>query len=77
MQTIQIVLDAKLLKAADTFAKRQNVNRSALIRQALQEHLKRLHVLELEEQDRRGYKAQPQRIREYRSWEETAAWPED
>ena len=49
METIQVVLDAKLLKAADVAAKRQKVNRSALIRQALEQHLKRLHDLELEE----------------------------
>jgi metal-responsive CopG/Arc/MetJ family transcriptional regulator len=77
MQTIQVVLDSKLLKAADTAAKRRKVNRSALIRQALQEHLSRLHVMELEDRDRRGYQAQPQRIEEYLPWEETAAWPED
>jgi metal-responsive CopG/Arc/MetJ family transcriptional regulator len=77
MQTIQVVLDAKLLKAADIAAKRRQVNRSALIRQALQEHLKRLHVLDLEARDRRGYQARPQRIEEYLPWEETAAWPEE
>jgi metal-responsive CopG/Arc/MetJ family transcriptional regulator len=77
METIQVVLDAKLLKAADLAAKRQKVNRSALIRQALQEHLSRLRTLDLEERDRRGYQAQPQRLEEYLPWEETAAWPED
>ena len=77
METIQVVLDAKLLKAADVAAKRQRVNRSALIRQALQEHLKRLRVLDLEERDRRGYRARPQRIEEYRGWEEIAVWPEE
>lgn len=77
METIQVVLDKPLLKAADSAAKRQKVNRSALIRQALQEHLKRLHGMELEERDRRGYRARPQRIEEYRPWEEAAAWPED
>lgn len=77
METIQVVLDAKLLKAADLAAKRRKVNRSALIRQALQEHLRRLRVLELEERDRRGYQLQPQRIEEYLPWEEAAAWPED
>ncbi len=77
METIQVVLDTKLLKAANVAAKRQKVNRSALIRQALQEHLARLRVLDLEERDRRGYQAQPQRTEEYRPWEETAAWPED
>lgn len=75
METIQIVLDAKLLKAADLAAKRQKVNRSALIREALQQHLKHLHELQLEEQDRRGYLARPQRVEEYRIWEDAAAWP--
>ncbi|MGA2877500.1 MAG: ribbon-helix-helix protein, CopG family [Bryobacteraceae bacterium] len=77
METIQVVLDAKLLKAADSAAKRHKVNRSALIRQALEAHLKRLRVLELEERDRRGYQAHPQRVGEYRPWEEAAAWPEE
>ena len=77
MATIQIVLDAELLEAADKAAKTGNVNRSALIRQALQAHLKRLHVLELEERDRRGYLAQPQREEEYMPWVEAAVWPED
>jgi metal-responsive CopG/Arc/MetJ family transcriptional regulator len=76
METIQVVLDAKLLKATDLAAKRQKVNRSALIREALQQHLKRLRELELEERDRRGYLAQPQREEEFRVWEDAAAWPE-
>ena len=62
METIQVVLDTKLLKAADIAAARQKLNRSALIRQALQQHLKRLRELESEEQDRRGYLAHPQRV---------------
>lgn len=77
METIQVVLDGKLLKAADRAAKRQKVNRSALIRHALTEHLKRLNDLEKEERERRGYMAQPQRAEEYRLWEEIAAWPAD
>jgi len=77
METIQVVLDTKLLKAADRAAVRQKVNRSALIRQALQEHLKRLRLMDLVQSDRRGYEAHPQRIEEYLPWEESAAWPED
>ena len=76
METIQVVLDAKLLRAADLAAKRQKVNRSALIRHALQQHLMRLRELELEERDRRGYLEQPQREEEFRMWEDSAAWPE-
>jgi len=52
------------------------VNRSALIRQALQGHLRRLHELELEDRDRRGYLARPQAEDVFRVWEEAAAWPE-
>ncbi|MBI3281569.1 MAG: ribbon-helix-helix protein, CopG family [Acidobacteria bacterium] len=77
METVQLVLDRNLLKAADAAAKRHKVNRSELIRRALREHLGRLRVAELEERDRRGYAAQPQRVEEYRPWEEAAAWPED
>jgi metal-responsive CopG/Arc/MetJ family transcriptional regulator len=74
---IQVVIDTKLLKAADNAARRQKVNRSALIRKALQEHLKFLRKLELEEKERRGYLTRPQRDSEYKGWEEVAAWPKD
>jgi metal-responsive CopG/Arc/MetJ family transcriptional regulator len=75
VETIQVVLDTKLLRATDLAAKRRKVNRSALIRHAIEQHLKRLRELELEGQDRRGYLAQPQREDEYRVWEGAAAWP--
>jgi metal-responsive CopG/Arc/MetJ family transcriptional regulator len=75
VKTIQVVLDSKLLKATDHPAKRQQVNRSSLIRQALLRYLKHLHELELEEQDRRGYLAHPQRKEELHIWEKAAVWP--
>jgi hypothetical protein len=46
-----------------------------LIRQALDRHLKYLHELELEDRDRRGYLAHPQREKEFRIWEDAASWP--
>ena len=73
---IRVVLDLRLLKETDLAAKRQKVNRSALIRQALRQHLNRLHELELEDQDRRGYLARPHREKDFRAWEDSAAWPE-
>jgi metal-responsive CopG/Arc/MetJ family transcriptional regulator len=77
MPTIQVVIDAKLLKAAGAAAKRGKMNRSSLIRNALREHLQRLHDVELGARDHRGYLAKPQREEEFRPWEEIAAWPED
>jgi metal-responsive CopG/Arc/MetJ family transcriptional regulator len=76
METIQVVIDTKLLRAADLAAKRQKVNRSALVRNALREHLKRLHDLDMEERDRRGYLSQPQRSDETQPWEDAASWPD-
>ena len=75
METIQVVLDKKLLKAADQAARRTNRNRSALIREALREHLRKLEVRAREERDRQGYAKRPSMTEESLSWEKEAAWP--
>jgi metal-responsive CopG/Arc/MetJ family transcriptional regulator len=77
METVQIVLDKKLLQATDKAAKRTKLNRSALVREALREHLRRLEVRALEERDREGYLKLPQSIDEVRLWEAQAVWPEE
>jgi len=77
MQTIQVVLDEDLLRAADRTAKRTKVNRSALVRQALREYLKKTHYQELEHRDREGYEKQPDTNGEFAAWEGVAAWPEE
>ena len=69
------ILWKRILSGNDPAAKRHKVNRSALIRQALDRHLKYLHELELEDRDRRGYLAHPQREEEFRIWEDAASWP--
>ncbi len=74
METVQIVLDAELLKAADRAAKQTKVNRSALIREALREYLERLHFQELERRDREGYESQPD-TGDLAVWEGVATWP--
>ena len=75
MQIIQIVLDEKLLQAADKAARRTKRNRSALMRDALREHLRRLELRAREERDRAGYARQPQTVEERLGWEGEAAWP--
>ena len=76
METIQVVLDRELLQAADRAARRSKQNRSALIRDALREHLRRLQIQALEQRDRDGYSKVP-RSDEGPSWEAEAAWPEE
>ena len=55
MEIVQIVLDKKLLRAADQAAGRTKQNRSALVRDALREHLRRLEIRDREDRDRAGY----------------------
>jgi len=75
METIQVVLDKKLLHATDQAARQTKRNRSALVRDALREHLRRLEARAREERDRRGYSTQPQTTDETDVWEVEAAWP--
>lgn len=76
METIQVVLDSELLKATDRVARRAKLNRSALIREALREHLRRLEIRTLEERDREGYARGPQGSEDSAAWESEAVWPE-
>jgi metal-responsive CopG/Arc/MetJ family transcriptional regulator len=74
MEIVQVVLDKKLLQAADRAARRTKQNRSALVRDALREHLRLLERRALENRDREGYS----RLRQGDDhvWEAEAAWPE-
>lgn len=75
METIQVVLDRKLLQAADRAAQRTKQNRSALVREALRQHLRWLELRELEQRDREGYTKVPQPVGEHPRWEAEASWP--
>jgi metal-responsive CopG/Arc/MetJ family transcriptional regulator len=77
MKIVQIVLDKRLLDTADQAAKRTRRNRSALVRDALREHLRRLELRASEERDRRGYSKWPQTEMEAQAWESEATWPEE
>jgi metal-responsive CopG/Arc/MetJ family transcriptional regulator len=72
MESIHVVLDKKLLQAADRAARRTKRNRSALVRDALREHLRRLEIRALEERDRDGYSKQPRAFDEALVWETEA-----
>jgi metal-responsive CopG/Arc/MetJ family transcriptional regulator len=74
METIQVVLDKRLLDATDRAARRTKRNRSALVRDALREHIERLELRAKEELDRQGYAKLPARHREAQLWEVEAAW---
>ena len=75
METVQIVLDKKLLRAADQAARRTKRNRSALVRDVLREHLRRLAIRDLEVRDRARYSKQRQTRDEAGAWEAEAVRP--
>jgi metal-responsive CopG/Arc/MetJ family transcriptional regulator len=75
METIQVVLDTKLLRATGRAARQTKRNRSALIREALREHLRSLEIQTSERRDREGYSKQPRAQDESLVWEAEAAWP--
>lgn len=75
METIQIVLDRALLDAADQAARKTKQNRSALVRDALREHLHKLEIEAREARDLKAYGKRPQSSDEVLLWESEAAWP--
>jgi metal-responsive CopG/Arc/MetJ family transcriptional regulator len=75
MKPIQVVMDEELLREVDREAKRAKTKRSALIREAIREHLKRRRVRELEERHRAGYERHPPV--EFDAWDQVAAWPKE
>ncbi len=77
METVQVVLDQELLRAADRAARRVKINRSALVRDALRAYLKQLHYEEKERRDREGYERYPDSEDDLAPWEQVAAWPQD
>ena len=77
VETIQVVIDSKLLQATDRAALRTKRNRSALVRDALREHLRLLTVQSLEQRDRAGYSERPPAHDEPARWESEAAWPKE
>jgi metal-responsive CopG/Arc/MetJ family transcriptional regulator len=77
METIQIVLEPELLRAADRAVRKLKTNRSALFREALRAHLKRLDTRDKESRDREGYRRYPDSMDDPAAWDQVADWPDD
>jgi predicted transcriptional regulator len=77
VETIQVVLEGDLLRRVDRAARRLKLNRSALIREALRQHLKQLQLRSREEADRRGYQRDPADADGLGAWDGVASWPDD
>ena len=76
METIQVVLEEALLKEADRAVRKLKTNRSALFREALRAHLRRLELADRERRDREGYVRYPDSLDEPAVWDKVADWPD-
>ena len=75
MTASQVVIDEDLLRETDREARRAKVNRSALVRDALREHLKRRRLAEVVRREQEAYRRHP--AVEFDVWDKVAAWPEE
>jgi metal-responsive CopG/Arc/MetJ family transcriptional regulator len=74
MKTIQMTINAHLLKAIDKLTRVRKTTRSALIRSALEAELRRERVNELEARHVAGYAAHPPLPGEFSIWLDQQDW---
>lgn len=77
MKTIQMTIDEELLTNIDKIAQGIKMSRSAVIRDALEQYLKRLHIAELEMKHREGYSKSPEAEGEFDIWEDEQVWGDE
>ena len=77
MRTVQMTLDAKLVRAVDRLVKRLKTTRSAFTREALRQAVARFDAAQLEERHRRGYERRPAQRGEFSVWETEQDWGDE
>ncbi len=77
MKTIQMTIDEPLLAEVDRASREQHTTRSAFIREALEDKLRRYRKAELEKQDAEGYAKHPVQPGEFDVWFDEQVWPEE
>ncbi len=76
MKTIQMTIDPELLADVDEAVRELGTNRSAFMREALEQALRRLSVRRLEERHAAGYARKPAMAGEFDVWEDEQSWGE-
>jgi len=73
---VRITSDLDLMTQVRRAARRLKITPTMFVRQALQNAMKEVAVLELEAQHLRGYAAHPAGDDEFSRWEAEQVWPE-
>jgi metal-responsive CopG/Arc/MetJ family transcriptional regulator len=76
MKTIQMTIDEELLNEVDTAVRDIGTSRSAFLRDALQQALKRLEIAAMERQHTAGYQRFPVQAQEFDVWQKEQVWEE-
>jgi hypothetical protein len=76
MKPIQILIDEPLLRRLDADAEVRRVGRSAVLRRAASEYLRRSRARGIAEGYRRAYGTRPALGEEWAGWEDEGSWPE-
>jgi metal-responsive CopG/Arc/MetJ family transcriptional regulator len=76
MITVQMTLDATLVKAVDKRSKKMGISRSAVTRIALAEFLANADTREKEKRHIQGYSKIPVKKGEFSVWDNEQIWPE-
>ena len=76
MKAIQITLDEGLLARLDAHEEVRREGRSAVLRRAADEYLRRHRKRAIAEQYAKAYGANPDLGAEFIGWEDEGAWPE-
>jgi predicted transcriptional regulator len=77
MKAIQITFDEKLLKELDASEEVRRDGRSAVLRRAAAEYLRRKHRHTIAERYAAAYGGEPRPGEEFRGWEDEGRWPSD
>ena len=75
MRAVQITLDERLLARLDADSEVRRYGRSAVLRRAAEEYLRRRRKRTIASQYAKAYGAQPNLGAEFSGWEEEGSWP--
>ena len=77
MKTVQMTINEELLAQVDEVVQAEGSNRSAFIRQALEDALRHYSIAQLEQQHTAGYLRQPVTSGEFDDWIEEQVWGDE
>ncbi len=76
MKAVQVLFDDALLRRLDADAEVKKIGRSAVLRRAAAEYLRKRRARTTDEAYRRAYTRRDGLGAEFRGWEDEGAWPE-